>query len=114
MARVLAWDDIPTEQVFPGITRQVVDTERQTIVRYVYQPGSVFPIHAHPEEQMTAILTGTIVFDVDGQRVELSAGQLAVIPPNVPHGATVEGSETVETINTLSPRRQASPFAQSS
>jgi quercetin dioxygenase-like cupin family protein len=109
---VHAWRDIPTELAFDGITRQTVHGDRQTVVRYVYAPGSVFPVHAHAEEQVTVVLTGRIVFEVGGNRVELGPGELAVIPPYVPHGAKVEGTETVETINMLSPRRTASPFTQ--
>ncbi len=83
------------------------------MVRYVYAPGSVFPVHAHPEEQVTVVVSGRIVFEVAGARVELGAGQVAVIPPNVPHGARVLGDDTVETFNALSPRRSADPLAQS-
>jgi quercetin dioxygenase-like cupin family protein len=111
-ASVHSWRDLPPELVFDGITRQTIDSERQTVVRYVYAPGSVFPIHAHPEEQVTLVLSGRIVFEVGGSRVELGPGEVAVIPPNVPHGATVEGGEIVETINTLSPRRTANPFSR--
>ena len=110
-ASVHDWEAIPSEQVFAGISRQVIDGERQTLVRYVYAPGSVFPVHAHPEEQVTVVLSGRIVFTVAGDRVELGPGQIAVIPPNVAHGATVEGDESVETLNTMSPRRSTSPFA---
>lgn len=108
---VTNWSSIPAETVFPGITRQVTHGERQTVVRYIYAPGSIFPVHAHPEEQVTLVLSGVITFDVDGEKIELGPGGIAVIPPNVPHGATVLGDETVETLNTMSPRRVASPFA---
>lgn len=104
------WSEIPAETVFPGITRQVIHGERQTMVRYVYAPGSVFPVHAHPEEQVTVVVSGRIAFDVNGERIELGPGGVAVIPANVPHGASVVGDETVETFNALSPKRGASPF----
>ncbi len=84
----------------------------QTLVRYVYQPGSVFPVHNHPEEQITVILTGSIDFTVDGSALTLSAGQVALIPANVPHGATVTGSEVVETLNTMAPRRSSAPMSR--
>lgn len=104
------WDELAPESALPGITRQVVHGERQSLVRYVYAPGAVFPVHAHPEEQVTVVVSGRIAFDIDGVRVELGAGQVAVIPPNVPHGAEVIGDETVESFNALSPRRTADPL----
>jgi len=108
-ARHSAWSEIVPDEVHPGIVRQVVDGERQTLVRYVYQPGAVFPVHSHPEEQITMVLGGRIRFDVAGEPITLSAGQVAVIPPNVPHGATVLGDEPVETLNALSPKRTDHP-----
>lgn len=111
-ASVQAWADVPAETAFDGITRQTIQADRQTVVRYVYAPGSVFPEHAHAEEQVTVVLSGRIVFDVAGRRVALGPGEVAVIPSYVPHGARVEGNETVETINTLSPRRSANPFGR--
>ncbi|ACZ40594.1 cupin domain-containing protein [Sphaerobacter thermophilus] len=107
--RAVAWDDIPDEEVYPGITRQVIHGERQTLVRYVYQPGSVFPQHHHPQEQVTAVLSGRIEFDVAGTRRVFGPGEVAVIPGDVPHGAQVVGDEVVETLNALSPRRDESP-----
>jgi len=97
------------DEVHPGVERQVVDGERQTLVRYVYQPGAVFPVHSHAEEQITSVLSGRIRFEVAGESLTLSAGEAAVIPPNVPHGATVLGDEPVETLNSLSPRRARHP-----
>lgn len=101
--------EIPSEEVYPGITRQVVQGERQTLVRYVYQPGSVFPMHQHPQEQITAVLSGRIEFDVDGTVAALGAGDVAIIPGDTPHGARVIGDVVVETLNNLSPRRDQAP-----
>jgi quercetin dioxygenase-like cupin family protein len=102
---------VPAEQVFPGVTRQTIQAANQTMVRYVYLPGAVFPDHHHPEEQVTAVLTGQIEFIVAGERYVLGPGDVAIIPSNVPHGAKVIGSLTVETLNTLSPRRGANPYS---
>ena len=93
----------------PGVTRQTVHGDRQTMVRYVYQPGAVFPIHAHPEEQCTIVISGRILFTVDGAPTELGPGGILVIPANLPHGARVIGDEVVESFNALSPRRAANP-----
>ncbi|HQY31359.1 MAG TPA: cupin domain-containing protein [Thermomicrobiales bacterium] len=103
------WGSIASEAVYPGITRQTVQGELQTVVRYIYQPGAVFPRHAQPQEQITLVLSGTIAFTIGDAIVELGAGDVAVIPANVPHGARVTGTEIVESFNTLSPARTVQP-----
>ena len=105
----ISWSDIPATEVYPGISRQILNGNRQTMVRYVYQPGSVFPEHHHPEEQVTIVISGQIEFTVAGEKAVLTNGQAAVIPPNVPHGARVIGDEPVETFNAMSPRREQHP-----
>jgi quercetin dioxygenase-like cupin family protein len=106
------WSAIPVEHPRDGVARQTIHGANQTLVRYVYQPGSVFPEHSHPEEQITIILSGSIDFTVDGKPVTLSAGQSALIPANVPHGAVVTGPDVVETLNTMAPRRSSAPLSQ--
>src|SRR4029079_6411677 len=105
----ISWSDIPATEVYSGISRQILNGDRQTMVRYVYQPGSVFPEHHHPEEQVTVVISGQIEFSVDGETVVLTNGAAALIPPNVPHGARVIGDAPVETFNSMSPRRELHP-----
>lgn len=103
------WSTEPVKHVLPGVTRQVLNGEQQTMVRYVYQPGAVFPVHHHPQEQITVVLSGEIEFTVDGAQIVLRAGEASVIPANIPHGARVLGNRVVETFNALSPRREDHP-----
>lgn len=95
----IAWRNVPVEQVLDGVTRQRHSGETFTVVRYTYQPGSVFPVHSHPEEQLTIVHSGEIEFDVGGEMVRLTGGSFAVIPGGVPHGARVLGDETVVSDN---------------
>jgi unsaturated pyranuronate lyase len=108
-AHLSTWSELDSEEVYPGITRQVVNGACQSLVRYVYAPGSVFPIHAHPQEQVTVVISGAIAFTIAGGEHVLNSGQVAVIPGGVEHGARVVGSEPVETFNAPSPRREHSP-----
>jgi quercetin dioxygenase-like cupin family protein len=105
----VTWADVAAEEVLPGIMRQTVHGARQTMVRYLYEPGSVFPVHAHPEEQVTVVVRGRITFQIGNQWQELGPGQVAIIPGSLPHGAQVTGTEQVETYNALSPRRTTAP-----
>jgi quercetin dioxygenase-like cupin family protein len=108
-ATIVDWNSLPSEEVLPGVVRQTVHGERQSLVRYRYAAGSVFPVHAHPEEQITAVLSGRIRFEVAGEAREVGPGEVVVIPGGVPHGAAVVGDEPVETLNALSPRRALGP-----
>jgi quercetin dioxygenase-like cupin family protein len=107
----LNWAAIPAETVYPGITRQTIQGTLQTMVRYVYQPGSRFPVHSHPQEQITLVISGSIEFTVDGTAVLLGPGEVAVIPPGASHGAHVVGDQVVESFNALSPARTIQPGA---
>jgi len=106
---VVSWNDVMTELAGEGIERQTIHGHRQTLIRYWYAPGAVFPSHSHPEEQMTVVLSGRITFTVGDQTVTLGPGEIATIPGGVPHGAAVAGNEPVETLNALSPRRMRAP-----
>lgn len=108
---MIDWTAVPIEDAGNGITRQTVHGGRASVVRYVYPPAAVFATHAHPEEQVTVVLSGRIVFATPDGEVELGPGGSLLVPPNVPHGARVIGDETVESINVLAPRRQAAPNA---
>lgn len=110
---VVSWKDVPTEHAGDGIERQTVHGERQTLVRYWYAPGAIFPMHAHPEEQITVVLSGRITFTVGERAVTIGPGGIATIPGGVLHGATVAGDEPVETLNCMSPRRAHAPGADS-
>ncbi|MCX2728350.1 cupin domain-containing protein [Thermomicrobium sp. 4228-Ro] len=103
------WSTMPEEVPRPGVIRQTVNAERQTLVRYRYAPGSVFPVHAHPEEQITVVLRGTLAFEIDGTELLGEPGDVIVIPGGVAHGARVVGDEEVETLNTFVPRREQAP-----
>jgi quercetin dioxygenase-like cupin family protein len=97
--QVIDWESIDASEPFPGIIRQALVTATSTIVRYTYHPGCVFPVHQHPEEQITIVHSGEIAFEVAGEPVILRAGQMAVIPGGTPHGARVTANETVVTDN---------------
>ena len=101
------WDTVESTEVFPGIVRQSIVASESTVVRYTYHSGCVFPVHQHPEEQITIVHSGVIEFEVGGSPVTLRAGQVAVIPAGTPHGARVTGSAVVVTDNFIASANRA-------
>jgi quercetin dioxygenase-like cupin family protein len=100
-ALALRWGEQEFTEVRPGIFGATIDTEQLTITVYRYEPGCAWETHAHPEDQVTFIAEGgTVDFVVDGRPTPLSPGQLAVIPGNVAHSASVPArGERVISIN---------------
>src|SRR3954447_18822170 len=102
------WEDQEFTEVRPGIFGASIDSPQLTATIYRYEPGCEWETHAHPEDQMTCVIEGgTVDFVVDGRPVSLGPGQLAVIPGNVPHSATVPADrERVVTVNVWRLRRR--------
>ncbi len=80
--------DLPLQEVFPGITGQLIHTEALTIADFRIAKGTVLPEHAHPHEQVSTVLEGRFAFTVGGEERILAAGEVAVIPGNVAHSGT--------------------------
>ncbi len=82
------FDTIPIEQLNPLIDRQFVYGERAMLARLVLRKGAVVPRHSHENEQITYVLEGALQLTMgDGRVFTVGAGQVLVIPSNMPHSA---------------------------
>jgi quercetin dioxygenase-like cupin family protein len=82
------FDSIPVEHLNSLIDRQFVYGERTMLARIVLRKGAIVPEHSHENEQITYILEGALRFTMgDGRVITVGAGQLLVIPSNLPHRA---------------------------
>ena len=61
--------------------------------RVDFAPGSSFPRHKHPGEEVIYVLTGTIEYEVAGKWVTVKAGDVLFVPDGVVHAARNTGSE---------------------
>ena len=101
----LPWDAIPSEQIAPGIERRMIWGERLMICRLRLAPRVVTSVHSHPHEQMTLVESGRVLFTIEDQVREVSAGAILHFPPGVRHGATMLDEEVV-LIDIFSPIRE--------
>ncbi|HEU4734824.1 MAG TPA: cupin domain-containing protein [Kofleriaceae bacterium] len=101
------WSDIPRERVTDEIDRRVIVGERMMLAHVYLKKGSIVPRHSHENEQLTYILEGALKFWIgeDGaQQITVRAGEVLVIPSNVPHRA--EALEDTLDVDVFSPPRQ--------
>jgi quercetin dioxygenase-like cupin family protein len=101
------WDDMPKERVTDTIARRLVVGERMMLAHVYLAKGSIVPRHSHDNEQLTYILEGALKFWIgedEAQELIVRAGEVLVIPSNVPHKA--EALEDTLDIDVFSPPRQ--------
>lgn len=100
----IAWNSIPLEKLGEGIARRFLCGERITVAQFELKKGALVPEHSHENEQISYILEGTLRFVLAGQPVEVRAGEVLVIPPQVPHSA--EAIADCRALDIFSPIRQ--------
>jgi quercetin dioxygenase-like cupin family protein len=77
--------DLPARELMPGFWGKLLHTEQITLGLWELTPGAVLPEHAHPHEQTTHLLAGEFEMTIGGQTQHLRAGDVVVIPGQVPH-----------------------------
>ena len=101
------WDDMPKEQVTDQISRRIITGDRMMLAHVYLDKGSIVPKHAHENEQLTYILDGALRFRIGEDQLEeviVRAGEVLVIPSNVPHSA--EALEDTLDVDVFCPPRQ--------
>ncbi|HKG92237.1 MAG TPA: cupin domain-containing protein [Gemmatimonadaceae bacterium] len=105
--RHFRWDDMPKEQVTAQISRRLITSERMMLAHVYLDKGSIVPKHSHHNEQLTYILDGALRFRIgedQAEEVVVRAGEVLVIPSNVPHSA--EALEDTLDVDIFCPPRQ--------
>jgi quercetin dioxygenase-like cupin family protein len=97
------WDDLPREQLSPLIGRRLITGEQMMIAHVYLAQGAIVPEHSHHNEQVTYILEGRLRFTVDGETIDVAAGEVLTIPPHVPHMA--EALEDTLDVDVFTPPR---------
>jgi quercetin dioxygenase-like cupin family protein len=97
------WADLPREPLRGGITRRLITGERMMIAHVYLKKGDDVPRHAHENEQLTYVLEGALQFWFganDERELTVCAGEVLVIPSNVPHRAlALEDTLDVDVFN---------------
>jgi quercetin dioxygenase-like cupin family protein len=84
--------------VWDGVVARAVEGERTTFTVIELAPNTVVPEHAHDNEQVGVLVSGSLAFRIGDDERELAVGATWCIPPSVPHAVSVgpEGAVVVE------------------
>jgi quercetin dioxygenase-like cupin family protein len=106
-AKHYRWKDIPEESMKGTITRKLITSERMMIAHVFLKKGDEVPQHAHENEQITYILSGSLHFwlgDRGEREITIGAGEVLVIPSYLPHRALA--MEDTLDVDVFNPPRQ--------
>jgi len=98
------WADVPSEQINESIARRFITGDSVTVARFELKQGGVVPSHSHPNEQISIVLSGMLLFKIDGRDIVVKAGEMMQIPGNVAHEVSV--LEDTLVFDVFSPVRQ--------
>jgi quercetin dioxygenase-like cupin family protein len=102
--KVQTWETMPWEKVTPEISRKIITGGKEMIALVHLEKGAFVPEHSHLSEQIIYILEGSLKLCAGGEEFIINAGQVLVVPPNLPHaGLALE--KTLD-LDIFSPIRQ--------
>lgn len=107
MVQKINWDAVPVEQVNPSMQRKIVTGKKMMVARMKFKDGFLVPLHSHEHEQITQVTSGTIRFWFGADKaqvMDLHAGDVVVIPGDLPHEALMIGD--VEETDSWAPPRE--------
>lgn len=99
--------DAPVIHPVKGVDMALIGIgDRMTLTRMTIQPGSLFPEHSHPNEQIGTCIEGEGELRSGGKILKVRAGESWVIPENERHSFLSQGEKPVIIIEAWSPPRE--------
>ncbi|QGX99708.1 cupin domain-containing protein [Roseovarius faecimaris] len=68
-----------------------------------FEPGSTYPLHSHPYEQVSVMVQGRMRLRVGDETREVGAGDMWFAPADMPHGGEILGEDPVIFIDVYAP-----------
>jgi quercetin dioxygenase-like cupin family protein len=99
-----SWSKIPTEEITEKLGRKFISGRKIMLAQIFLKKGCVIAAHSHESEQMTYILSGSLMFHLQNKEVTLNEGDVLNIPSEVEHSA-VALEDTLD-LDAFSPIRE--------
>ncbi len=106
MIKKANFDSLEETTAREGVTRRVFSGEKSMMVINTIQPFAQPALHQHPHEQLTYIIHGKCDFTLGDEVVSMEAGDVILVPPDVPHTLRPTSDETIINLDVFSPIRE--------
>ena len=72
------------------VSKTILDKPAGTVTLFAFDKGQKLSEHTTPYDAVVQIFDGQARLTIGGQDVEVSAGQIIIMPGNVPHAVAAE------------------------
>ena len=100
--------EVAPQTIAPGRERYLARTDHLMMVVIDFNDGPTEapdPPHRHPHEQVSYVVSGEVIFFLDGVATPLGPGDMFTVPPDVPHSIQLL-SDYVRLVDTFHPIRE--------
>jgi quercetin dioxygenase-like cupin family protein len=80
-------NELKGKEIQPGQIGKFIHGEKSSLGIWEIKKGVILPEHQHENEQITYILEGELEMTIGGVTTVFKAGNLELIPANIPHSA---------------------------
>lgn len=98
------YSDIKARDAFPGVRGRYIHSDKMTAGEVSLDANIEVPMHEHPHEQITLVISGRLDFTLGGETREIVTGDVVVIPGGVRHG--VRTKEACVLLDIFAPVRE--------
>jgi quercetin dioxygenase-like cupin family protein len=95
------WDPEQDGPLDEPAFRQKLESMGYRVSRYVYSPGTYFPLHTHLEDKIDAVVYGHFLVTLGEDEILLGAGDALHVPRGAEHSAEVVGDEAVVSLDAV-------------
>src|SRR5205814_153710 len=93
------------KEMMQGVTLRSASGANGTFGYFTMGKGVTVPMHSHVNEQYSFILKGSVRATIADTVLVIHAGELVLIPANVPHSFTSLENNTID-LDFFAPRRE--------
>ncbi len=97
--------DCVVHHPFPGVQMHTTEAEKMTLSIVDMQAHAVIPEHSHPHEQIGYMVEGEAEFVIEGDSLQVRAGQMWRLPGGVRH-KVIAGDRPMRAIDVFYPPRE--------
>ncbi len=104
--KAVRWEEIPDEQVRPGVTRRAIGTGDVLLVMNECRPGMDLRPHSHDFDQLALIVSGRAIYHVGDDHNHVGPGSVVLVPAGAEHYIEPTGEEPVLNLDVFAPPRE--------